>query len=161
MHALLRFLVAQRDAVPRETAFFQRFVAETPEFPLLKKQATTDVWLVEHIGRLFWVCCESNLLQIQYPYPLKGQTFAPTRAGRILACAPRWSATLFIALAYAIAVTADPVKKFNRTRNIVTAFTGALLWWRHHELSALIVAVSIGAGVVSTWITSFFAGMED
>ncbi len=55
-----------------------------------------------------------------------------------------------------MAVVAGPVRHFNRIRNTVTVLTGIFLWWRQHELSPIVVAISIGAGVVSIWIASFF-----
>ena len=75
--------------------------------------------------------------------------------------APRWLAVGLIAVAYLVAIAADPIKHFKRVRNIVTVLTTALLWWHKHELSAFVLAVSIGAGIVSTWIVSFFAGTGD
>lgn len=47
------------------------------------------------------------------------------------------------------------------TTHIVAVLTGALLWWRQHELSASIVAISVAAGVVSTWIAGFFSEAGD
>ena len=161
IHALIRFIAAQPGAVPREDAFFRRFIAESSDPSCLKEQAASEPWLTEHVARLFWVCCELGLLKYQYPYPHRGQTYLPTRAGLIVARAPRSLATAFIAIAYIVAMTADPVRHFNRIRNIVAVLTGALLWWRHHELSPLIVAVSIAAGIVGTWIASFFSGLSD
>lgn len=161
IHALMRFIVAQPSAVPRSAAFNEQFIAESSDPPCLRDQAAADSWLAEHIARLFWVCCELGFLQYQYPYPHRGQTFRPTRAGRMVARAPRWLVVGFIAVAFVVAITADPVKHFRRVRNIVTVLTGALLWWHKHELSALVLAVSIAAGIVSTWIVSFFAGTGD
>ena len=161
IHALMRFIAAQPGAVPREAAFFEKFVAESSDPSCLKEQAAADPWFTEHVGRLFWVCCEVGLLKYQYPYPHRGQTYLPTRAGRIVARVPRSVATTFVAIAYIVAVAADPVKRFNRIRNIVTIVTGVLLWRRHHELSSLIIAVSIAAGIVSTWIAGFFSGLDD
>jgi hypothetical protein len=161
IHALMRFIAAQPKAVPRDNEFNQRFIAESREPNHLREQAAADPWFMEHIARLFWVCCSLGLLQYQYPYPHKGQTYCPTRAGRLLARAPQALAIAFIAVAYAVAISADPVKHFTRVRNIVTVATGVLLWWRHNELSASIVAISVAAGVVSTWIASFFAGMNE
>ncbi len=59
-------------------------------------------------------------------------------------------------LAYAVAVVSDPIKTFNRVRNVVTITTGVLLWWRSGQLSAFVITISISAGIISTWIASFF-----
>jgi hypothetical protein len=52
----------------------------------------------------------------------------------MVARAPRWLAVGFIALAYLVAIAADPIKHFKRVRNIVTVLTTALLWWHQHEI---------------------------
>jgi hypothetical protein len=159
--ALMRFIVAQPGAVPRNDAFFGRFISDARDLPSSEDETASDRWLVEHVARLFWICCTLGLLQYQYPYPHKGQTYLATRAGRLVARAPKLVVTAFIVVAYAAAIGAAPVKQFTRVRNIVAVLTGALLWWRQHELSALIVAASVAAGIVSTWIVSFFSGAGD
>jgi hypothetical protein len=148
IHALMRFIVAQPGAAPREAALFKRFVEESSD-PFCLTEQVADPWFAEHVARLFWVCCELGLLKYQYPYPHRGQTYLPTCAGRMVAHTPWSPATTFVAIAYIVAIAADPVKRFNRVRNIVTVVTGMLLWWRHHELSSLVVAASIAAGIVS------------
>ena len=50
IHALLRFIVTQCDAVPRDADFFKRFAVELPDLPSLKEQLATDPWLAEHIA---------------------------------------------------------------------------------------------------------------
>jgi hypothetical protein len=161
IHALMRFIAAQPSAVLRGGAFDEQFIAESSDPPCLRDQAAADPWLAEHINRLFWVCHELGLLQYQYPYPHRGQTYLPTRGGRMIARAPRWLAVGFNAVAYLVAIAADPIKHFKRVRNIVTVLTTALLWWHQRDLSAFVLAVSIGAGIVSTWIVSFFGGTGD
>ena len=156
MHALLRFIAAQPGAVPRNAGFNKRFIEE-----YLKAQFDADPWLSENVDRLFWVCCQLSLLQYQYPYPHREQTYLPTRIGKFLARAPRLLTAAFVTFAYALALVADPVKKFNRVRNTVTVASTLLLWWHHHELSANIVAFSIAVGIISSWIASFFTGLAD
>lgn len=161
IHSLMRFIVAQPSAVPRDDAFFKRFIAESNDVFPSKEQAAAEPWLMEHIARLFWACCEMRLLKYQYPYPHHGQTYLPTRAGRILARAPQIIVSYFVAINYIASITAGPVKNFKRVRSIVTVLTGLLLWWRQNELSPLIVAVSLVAGIVATWIASFFSNSSD
>lgn len=161
IHLLMRFIASQTGAVPREEAFFKRFVAESTASLCLKELPAARPWLAEHVARLFWVCCELGLLKYQYPYPHKGQTYLPTRAGRIMAIAPRIFVTAFVGTAYIAAIIVGPVRYFNRVRNIVTVFTGLLLWWRHFELTPYIILVSISAGIISTWIASFFSSLGD
>jgi len=86
---LMRFIAGQLGTVPRNDDFFKRFISESRAPSWLREQSASDPWLLEHVGRLFWVCTELGLLKYQFPYPHKGQTYLPTRAGRIVARAPQ------------------------------------------------------------------------
>jgi hypothetical protein len=153
--AIVKFASLQPEPVPRGKSFFQQFIREAAPLNLLKLKAG-EPWLEENVARLFWTCCELGLFRYQYPYPHRGQTYALTRGGRVLARLPSWAGKVFVAIACAVARVSDPIKTFNRIRNVVTIATAVLLWWRKGELSAFVITISILAGVVSTWIASFF-----
>ncbi len=153
--ALVKFAAMQPEPVPRAKPFYEQFIREATPLGLTNLD-TKEPWLEENVARLFWVCCELGLFRYQYPYPHRGQTYALTRAGRILANLPSWAGRIFVGLAYAVAVVSDPIKTFNRVRNVVTITTGVLLWWRSGQLSAFVITISISAGIISTWIASFF-----
>jgi hypothetical protein len=148
---LLRYISKQPGAVPRVNPSFQQFLDETGD-----RAGSQDPRMVEYVARIFWVCCELGLLRYQYPYPQRGQTYRLTRAGCALGKAPHAVVAIFVALAYVVAVVAAPVRYFNKIRNVVTALTGLFLWWRQQEMTAWLIATSISAGIVSTWIASFF-----
>jgi hypothetical protein len=96
-----------------DPSFNQQFLSEAVD-----RAGSTDPWMVEHVARIFWVCRELGLRRYQYPYPQRGQTYRLTRAGRALAKAPYAVVTIFVALAYAVAVVTGPVRHFNRIRNL-------------------------------------------
>jgi hypothetical protein len=160
LHALVRFIVSLHADVLRGDGFNKQFVEQSPEPAWLKDAATVDPWLLEHINRVFWICCELGLLEYRYPYPQRGQLYRPTRMARLIARLPKLCAVIFVTIAFLLAVTANPIKRFARIRNVVTIMIGAVLWWRQQEMSAYIVTISIFAGVISTWIVSFFSGSE-
>ena len=161
MHGLLRFILLQGADVPRGREFDQKFIDESSEPGWLKTEAENNPWLVENVGRIFWICCSLGLLKYQYPYPHRGQTYRPTRAARWFARTPEFLFAPFLGLVYAISVVAGPVAHFKRIRNAVGVATAGLLWWRQHDLwPVVILYVSIFAGAVSAWIAKFLASHE-
>ena len=159
---MMRYIVAQANAVPRGKEFDKRFIEESPEPRWLKELAHSDLWIVEHVTRIYWVSCETGLLKYQYPYPHKGQTYRPTRAGRWVAKMPRWLVTVLVVVTYIGSMITGPVKRFNQVRNAAAIATAGLLWWRQHDLSPVIILyASLLAGLVSAWVASFLSNTID
>ena len=159
IHLWMRFIVGKREAVLRGRELSSEFVTSSRTNPVIGDLADDDPWVIEHTERLFWLCCELGCLAYQYPYPHSGQTYLPTRMGRIVAWLPRWTAASVIVTLYWTACVVDPIKQFKRVRNAITIVTGGVLWARNHELSNAVVAVSVMAGIVGTWFASFMASV--
>jgi hypothetical protein len=162
VRAIMRYIAGQPSAVPRGKEFDNRFIEESSEPWWLKEEALADPWLAEHVTRIYWVCFEIGLLKYQYPYPHKGQTYRPTRAGRWVARMPTWPVSVLIIVTYVGSIIANPVKRFNQVRNVAAVATAGLLWWRQHDLSPVIILyASLSAGIISAWVASFLSSNID
>ncbi len=62
IRGLLRFILTHANNVARGSEFDKKFIDESPEPRWLKPECASDPWLLENVGRLFWVCCSLGLL---------------------------------------------------------------------------------------------------
>jgi hypothetical protein len=152
--AIIKRVAASSEAVARDH-FGQRLIEEKESVSFLGEAVSRGEWYPEYIDRLFWVCCELSLLQYQYPYPHKGQTYKLTRLGRILAARSHSGCLAFVFLAYIVSRTATPIQYFSKVRNFTTVSVGILVWFRQQQFSGFLFGVSLACGIVSTWIASF------
>lgn len=124
--------------------------------------AKNDELLQEYFERVFWVCHELGLLNLRYPFPLRGQVYRQSRLGKLLAWAPLCFTVTFFFFSWCFAKVAEPIKRFKQIHNIVTYASAFFIWWRHSEMSTvLIFLISVGIGVVSTWLATFLTDSEE
>jgi hypothetical protein len=159
--AWMRFIVGTAAAVERDKSTVIDFVAQSNDVTV-RQLAESDEWIMEHVARLFWMCCELGLLEYQYSYPHIGQTYRPTRLGKIVAALPRGAVRVFIWIMSTAATVAGPVKHFARVRNTSAAVVALVTWYFKNDVTAAALAMyAVIAGVVSTWLAHFLSASDD
>lgn len=155
---IMRFITRRNGPVERGRGFDGEFLDQSMNIPALASWRERDPWLLEHVTRVYWVCCEMGFLRYQYPYPSTGQLYLPTRLGRVFAALPEWAATVFVIVAYIIAVLGWPIKHFHRLRDVVTLVAGSFAWLHQHTINSVVVLVAICSGICATWLAGILAG---
>ncbi|MBA5689163.1 hypothetical protein [Rugamonas apoptosis] len=159
--AWMRFIQSEQLPVPRDAAFELRFIQETHEAVIVRLR-DTDTWLQEHVARLFWTCVDMGLLEYQYPYPHTGQSYSPTRLGRIVIALPRPLASGLVRTLLMFESLAGPIKNFSKIRNAAALLTALVGWYSNPQVQAITLAiVSAVVAIVSTWLAQFLTTVDD
>lgn len=159
--AWMRHIRTLPTPVARSTETDQQFIMQTSESAIVHLR-DSDTWLPEHVARLFWTCIDLGLLEYQYPYPHVGQSYAPTRLGRIVGVAPALLSRGIVRTMLAFEVIAGPIKHFTKVRNTVAAATALITLWSNPQVQATtLAAYTLVAAVISTWLAHFLTSGED
>lgn len=161
MGAWMRHIRASRLPVLRDQDTELEFIAHSDE-PLIARLRGADPWLQEHVARLFWTCVDMGLLDYQYPYPHKVQSYAPTRLGRIIGASPPGLAVGVLRGMLAFEAIAGPIKHFAKIRNIVALVTAVVGWYYNPQIQAATLAIISGAmAIVSTWLAYYLTSDDE
>lgn len=159
--AWMRYIRNFQASVPRDDETVKCFIQHSDE-PALIGLRGVDPWLQEHAARLFWTCVDMGLLEYQYPYPHNGQSYSPTRLGRIVGAMPKLLAIGVLRSMLAFEAVTGPVKHFTTIRNTVALVTAAVSWYSNPQIQAAALAIISGtAAIVSTWLAYFLTSSED
>jgi len=161
MGAWMRHIRASRLPVLRDQDTELEFIAHSDD-PLIAQLRGADPWLQEHVARLFWTCVDMGLLDYQYPYPHKVQSYAPTRLGRIIGASPPGLAVGVLRGMLAFEAIAGPIKHFAKIRNIVALVTAVVGWYYNPQIQAATLAIISGAmAIVSTWLAYYLTSDDE
>lgn len=137
------------------------FIAHSDE-PLIVRLRGADAWLQEHVARLFWTCVDMGLLEYQYPYPHKVQSYSPTRLGRIIGASSPGLAVVVLRGMLAFEAIAGPIKHFAKIRNMVALVTAVVGWYYNPQIQAATLAIISGAmAIVSTWLAYYLTSEDE
>jgi hypothetical protein len=158
--AWMRYIRDFQVPVPRDDQTVRSFIQQSCE-PTIMRLRGPDAWLQEHVARLFWTCIDMGLLEYQYPYPHNGQSYSPTRLGRILGAVPKSLAVGILRSILTFEAIAGPIKHFTTIRNVVALVTAVVSWYSNPQIQAVTLAVISGAAaIVSTWLAYFLTSSE-
>ncbi|MGO4479763.1 hypothetical protein AB4Z32_26340 [Massilia sp. 2TAF26] len=151
----MRYVRTLGTPVPRDRETEASFILQSEE-PIIMELRDADPWLQEHVARLFWTCVDLGLLKYHYPYPHNGQSYTPTRLGRLVGAMPKLVAVVILRGMLAFEAIAGPVKSFKKIRNMVALTTALVSWFSNPQIQATTLAViSTVAAVLSTWVAEF------
>jgi len=158
--AWMEFICHMQSPVLRNKVTNSYFIAESNESVIIRLRSS-DIWIEEHVARLFWTCVELGLLKYQYPYPHEEQSYSPTRFGKFVGKIPPWLAYTILRSFLVFEMVTDPIKNFKKIRNTVVTLTAFIGWINDPQIQATtLLIISILAAIVSTWVANILTSVD-